>query len=196
MIGDRIKELRENRGLTQKQLSEDPRLDLNINTLASYERNLREPKIDMIIRLARYFGVTTDYLLGMSEHKTAENEAISKIVPLSDAALDFIKACPAELLHTLNGFLVDKNAAVFLQELAAYVYSLNSGVASDVAEILAARFMENGTSKTAPERVRMLAANLTPAIQQASLINALNAVAESMNEKESSSSGTGEDGGK
>ena len=91
MIGDRIKELREKQGLTQKQLSEDPRLNLNINTLASYERNIREPKIDLIVRMARYFDVTTDYLLGVSECRDYGNAQIERHIPISENAIIELK---------------------------------------------------------------------------------------------------------
>lgn len=111
MIGDRIKELREKQGLTQKQLSEDPRLNLNINTLASYERNLREPKIDMIIRMARYFSVTTDYLLGISEYKDYDNEQISKQFQLSEKAIIELK----QMINKNDGGEVARNISSVLE---------------------------------------------------------------------------------
>lgn len=193
LFHERFKSLRDSSGKTQAKIAED--LGMTPQAL-SYYANGREPNYDTLIAMAEYFHVTTDYLLGVTEYKTLLGVTISDEIPLSEKAIYYLKNCPDELLHTLDSFLSDENTSWFLQELAAYVYSLNSGVASDVAEILAARFMQDGTSKTAPEVVRMLAANLTPAIQQTSLINALNAVAESMNEKESSSSGTGNGGGK
>lgn len=67
MIGDRIKDLRLAQNLTQGQLSSD--IGININTLASYERNLREPKAETMIQLAEYFKVSTDYLFGISPYK-------------------------------------------------------------------------------------------------------------------------------
>lgn len=58
----RIKELRENAGLQQKELA----LELGIpsNTLSQYENSKREPNNEMLGRIANYFNVTTDYLLG------------------------------------------------------------------------------------------------------------------------------------
>lgn len=57
----RIKKLRENAGLQQKELA----IELNIpsNTLSQYENGRREPNNAMLKRLASYFKVTTDYLL-------------------------------------------------------------------------------------------------------------------------------------
>lgn len=61
----RIKELRENAGLQQKELA----LDLGIpsNTLSQYENGKREPNNDMLKKIADYFKVTTDYLLGIED---------------------------------------------------------------------------------------------------------------------------------
>lgn len=122
-IGNRIKSLREDRGLTQKQLAEVSGLELNINTLASYERNNREPKIDMIIRLARYFGVTADYLLGMSEHKTVENEAVSKTIPLSDEAIIQLRRITknSEATQNINSVLESGKAEKYFKIIAELI---------------------------------------------------------------------------
>lgn len=63
----RIKELRENRRLIQEILA----LELNITqqSLSKYERDITTIKIDILKRIAKYFNVTTDYLLGVSDVK-------------------------------------------------------------------------------------------------------------------------------
>lgn len=66
MIGDKIKYLREDRGLTQKQFAEE--IGLNVNTLASYEANLREPRLETIDKLCDYFDVSSDFLLERSPY--------------------------------------------------------------------------------------------------------------------------------
>ncbi|WP_276620409.1 helix-turn-helix domain-containing protein [Syntrophomonas wolfei] len=178
MIGDRIKELREKQGLTQKQLSEDPCLDLNINTLASYERNLREPKIDMIIKLARYFGVTTDYLLGASEYETAENDFISRQIPLSDKTIDFLKSCPPELQPILDLLLSDPNLEDFLIEVMTYIYSLKYDESSESVDIISDKLNQAGSSFAPPEII----GRLLPRLQLLKVINALERLLSSMEE--------------
>lgn len=178
MIGDRIKELREKQGLTQKQLSEDPCLDLNINTLASYERNLREPKIDMIIKLARYFGVTTDYLLGVTEYKTASNDSISKQIPLSDKAINFLKSCPPELQPTFDLLLSDPNFKDFLLEVMTYLYSLKYGESSESVDIISYKLKQAGSSFASPEVV----SRLLPRLQLMKVADALERLLISMKE--------------
>ncbi len=180
MIGDRIKELREKRGLTQKQLSEDPYLNLNINTLASYERNLREPKIDMIVKLAHYFGVTTDYLLGVSEHKSDENSTISKQIPLSDKSIDFLKSVPPELQPTLDLLLSDPNFENFLLEVMAYMYSLKHGESLESVDLINHKSNQAGSSFAPPKII----SRLLPRLQQVKVFEALEKLINSVTEHE------------
>ena len=67
MIGNRIKILRLEKGSTQKQLSEY--LGLTPKMISFYEKEERFPPHDIILKLADYFDVTTDYLLGRSDKK-------------------------------------------------------------------------------------------------------------------------------
>lgn len=64
-IGDRIKQLRDEAGLSQMQLSE--KIGLSQSAIARYELNKTEPKASDIIKLSEFFGVSADYLLGISD---------------------------------------------------------------------------------------------------------------------------------
>ena len=63
----RIKILREKRGLIQAILAKE--LGITQQTLSKYEKDVNIIKIDVLKRLAEYFNVTTDYLLGLSDVK-------------------------------------------------------------------------------------------------------------------------------
>lgn len=63
----RIKQLRENRGLIQEILASE--LGIIQQMLSKYERDVLCIKVDVLKRIAEYFNVTTDYLLGVSEVK-------------------------------------------------------------------------------------------------------------------------------
>lgn len=65
MIGDIINELRKDRNIPAKKLSEY--LDVSVNLIYEWEHNRCEPKIDTIIRLSKFFGVSVDYLLGLED---------------------------------------------------------------------------------------------------------------------------------
>lgn len=63
----RIKQLLENRGLIQEILASE--LGITQQMLSKYERDVLCIKVDVLKRIAEYFNVTTDYLLGVSEVK-------------------------------------------------------------------------------------------------------------------------------
>lgn len=63
----RIKELRENRRLIQAILASE--LHITQQSLSKYERDITTIKIDVLKKIAEYFNVTTDYLLGISDVK-------------------------------------------------------------------------------------------------------------------------------
>ena len=58
----RLKELRKERKISQLKLAMD--LNTNQNTISRYETGEREPGIRELIKIADYFGVTVDYLIG------------------------------------------------------------------------------------------------------------------------------------
>lgn len=62
---NRIKELREKEGLTQKQLAK--KAGLSNQSISFYEANRRKPKIETWKRLADFFGVSVPYLQGYAE---------------------------------------------------------------------------------------------------------------------------------
>lgn len=63
----RIKQLREKRGLIQEILAGE--LGITQQLLSRYERDIALIKVDVLKKLAEYFNVTTDYLLGISDVK-------------------------------------------------------------------------------------------------------------------------------
>lgn len=63
----RIKQLREKRGLIQEILAAE--LGITQQMLSKYERVITLIKVDILKKIAAYFNVTTDYLLGISEIK-------------------------------------------------------------------------------------------------------------------------------
>ena len=61
MLGIRIALLRIEKGLSQAELAR--RLCISASAVGMYEQGRRMPSLDLVVRLAREFGVTTDYLL-------------------------------------------------------------------------------------------------------------------------------------
>lgn len=71
VIGECIKNLRKSHKLTQAELSDI--LNIGQSTLANFENGKRTIPTDIIIKLAQYFNVTTDYLLGISSEPTTNS---------------------------------------------------------------------------------------------------------------------------
>ncbi|MBQ8417031.1 MAG: helix-turn-helix transcriptional regulator [Phascolarctobacterium sp.] len=59
-----LQELREDRNVSRKELAAF--LNVSVSTLGMYEQGRREPNIDMLIKLADYFNVSLDFLVGRS----------------------------------------------------------------------------------------------------------------------------------
>ena len=78
----RIRELRVDCGLQQKQIAQD--LHLSKQVYSNYELGQREPSIDMLGKLADYFGVTVDYLIGRDDKAQAEPFKTKKSPALSE----------------------------------------------------------------------------------------------------------------
>jgi transcriptional regulator with XRE-family HTH domain len=62
-----IKLLRKERGITQKQAADD--LGISQALLSHYEKGIRECGLDFVVRVADYYGVSCDYLLGRSAQR-------------------------------------------------------------------------------------------------------------------------------
>ena len=63
----RLRDLREDNNLTQAALA--TLLHIKQNTYSQYENGQRQIPIDCLIRLARYYRVSTDYILGLTTEK-------------------------------------------------------------------------------------------------------------------------------
>lgn len=61
----RLRELRNEKGLTQEQLAK--KLNINNRRISNYENNLTQPDIDTIEKFCKFFNVSADYFLGFKD---------------------------------------------------------------------------------------------------------------------------------
>ena len=80
MLGQRIHELRQAFGWSQVELAK--RLNISKQTISNWENDNIQPSVDMLVRLSKIFGTTTDYLLGLENTVRVDMEG----VPVSIAA--------------------------------------------------------------------------------------------------------------
>lgn len=91
-LGELIAELRQDRGLTQKELGDI--LCVSSGTISTYENGVHLPDVDKVIALANYFHVTTDYLLGRTSSNLPVEllqQAITNEKTLGDVMASFAK---------------------------------------------------------------------------------------------------------
>ena len=74
MLGQRINELRIAMGWSQVHLAE--KLNISKQTLSNWENDNIQPSIEMLVRIAKLFHVSTDYLLGLSNAPTLNVEGL------------------------------------------------------------------------------------------------------------------------
>jgi len=70
-----LQDLREDRDISRKDLAMV--LNISVSTLGMYEQGRREPNIDMLIKIANYFDVSIDFLVGRS-FKNENNEMLTE----------------------------------------------------------------------------------------------------------------------
>lgn len=87
-FGNKLKALRLNAGLTQKQLAEQMKVTKSV--ISYYELQERYPSPESLIKLAAIFSVSTDYLLGIDKKETLD------ISNLSDTQVDIVRRLIAE----------------------------------------------------------------------------------------------------
>ncbi len=67
MFGERLRKLRQERKVPQKDLAEY--LGITVRGYQFYESEVNEPNISALIALADFYGVTVDYLLGRTDQR-------------------------------------------------------------------------------------------------------------------------------
>lgn len=91
-FGERLRELRKMRDLTQEQLAEE--LQVGRAALARWETKDANPDRDTLVKIASFFNITTDYLLGRTEH--SEQKRPANIYPVEGLrAVPVIGTIPA-----------------------------------------------------------------------------------------------------
>jgi len=75
MLNVSIRELRTSRGLSQVELAK--KLSVTKQTVSNWENDNIQPSIDMLERLADFFNVSTDYLLGRTQTTYLSTEGLT-----------------------------------------------------------------------------------------------------------------------
>lgn len=112
-LGARIKYLRNRKHMTQDELGKV--LGVSKVSVSGYENNTRQPDNSALVKLADYFSVTTDYLLGNVQANP--NEDTPKHIDVEDIVDD------AAMLTSRNQALSDADRNAIRALLATYLNS-------------------------------------------------------------------------
>jgi transcriptional regulator with XRE-family HTH domain len=96
ILAIRIAQLRKERAMTQQQLADA--LLLTRGRINNYEQGTREPDYEILCKLAIFFNVTSDYLLGISNYQTPTAQTVA---PLTADSVDDL---PEEARRSIEEF--------------------------------------------------------------------------------------------
>lgn len=84
-LGLRLKELRQERNWTQGQVAE--RVGVTPSVISAYETGIRMPSYEVLLKLVRLFGVSSDYLLGISWKRSADSQHLVSLDGLTPSKI-------------------------------------------------------------------------------------------------------------
>ena len=102
-LANNLKRLREEKGITQKELAE--KLNSSASRISMYEQNRREPDLQTIIKIANLFNCSIDYLLGINKKKLVTTDELTKILPEEKILLSSYKKINDDDRHVLWALL-------------------------------------------------------------------------------------------
>ncbi len=120
MIGERLSDLRKDKGLTQQELADI--LHLTKYNISAYEREANEAPDNVKIAMAQYFGVSVDYLLGLTDKPNAYEKPGSRI-PINKKLPPEVRDL-MECLKRLVAFATAANPQYVYQEIQQMINAM------------------------------------------------------------------------
>ena len=108
-----LSKMRKERGVSQKKAAAD--LGISQALLSHYEKGIRECGLDFVIKCSKYYGVTTDYLLGVSENRNGMSSDVLANITSTDGR-------SAKALAQSTKYLLEMASAATDGEKDNYVY--------------------------------------------------------------------------
>ena len=87
--GNRLREVRKQKGLTQTELGE--LIGVGKSAICCYEKETRNPTLEAVIEMIHVFGVSADYLLGADYLVKLNNDSLEEFVSLTKEEVIFIE---------------------------------------------------------------------------------------------------------
>lgn len=156
-----LSQLRKERGISQKKASGD--LGISQALLSHYEKGIRECGLDFVIKCSEYYGVTTDYLLGVSENRngvdmnfmsdgdSTDVSSVQTLVQASNMIMKMVAGAKDEgaskyiydyyTLCIYRGALTMAKAGILPKEMFKIDFTLGRELASAAIAVEDARFV-------------------------------------------------------
>ncbi|MCS0824613.1 helix-turn-helix domain-containing protein [Cytobacillus firmus] len=112
IIGERLKELRKKKKMTQKAVANI--IGISNSTLCAYERSFRNPDTYTIDKISNLYGVSADYLLGRAEPSSERNSGQDRSIQVKNDIAKRLEIIIEDLtrndIHYFNGEPLNKEA--------------------------------------------------------------------------------------
>lgn len=119
-----LSQLRKERGISQKKAATD--LGISQALLSHYEKGIRECGLDFVIKCSKYYGVTTDYLLGVSDNRTGvSTDYLQSVGDVSGHSIQTLAEATKYLLETVKVSTSNTSESSFMYDY--YMLSLYRG---------------------------------------------------------------------
>lgn len=114
-FGELLAELRQDRGMTQKELAKV--LYVSDGTISNYENGVHYPDVEKLMDIADFFGVTTDYLLGRCKNNLSPDVFSETLLGQRTTGdmIEVIQSLDADHKQALNVILYDMQYHVMLR---------------------------------------------------------------------------------
>lgn len=115
-LGERLNELRQERGITQQELADV--FHISNSAISSYETGTRIPDVDFLLELAKFYNTSCDYMIGLSDSKLPSNILNSVIADQISyqCVIEKIQKLSIERRRTLLAILDDLYCCSVIQE--------------------------------------------------------------------------------
>lgn len=120
----RLRDLMNEFGTTQKNLAEYT--GITRQAIAQYMEGSVQPNVERLYKIAKFFHVSADYLLGITDQRTSnlDDKAIHEAIGLSDKAIEKLKGykkyLPGVLIPTINSLIEYEDDAYYLSMTSSY----------------------------------------------------------------------------
>lgn len=135
-----LRNLRKGKGISQQKLADE--IGVTKSTVGLYETGDTVPDVKTLYKIAKYYDVSSDYLLGLADNRKYENIDIGEKLGLTDGAIEALreinrKAVPDNfggknnrLMDTINLLLESESGYNVFSFIGAYFYQLETDLHS------------------------------------------------------------------